>query len=183
MNDGNNSKKSWWLTIPGILSGAAVLITAITGLIGVLYQAGVFSGKAKLRNFTVDALINCATPIQHSNLFQTGIEFRKGEPIEIKAQGEWWASKGDKDDVTRSSGEKRKGGPDGIDGHRTYETYAIDGIRVGALVGKIGIGPLFLVGSNYSAQASSSGELRLGYWDNYCDDNAGSVSVRVNGGK
>src|SRR5229473_1222167 len=150
MNDGDNSKKSWWLTIPGILSGAVVLITAMTGLIGVLCQLYVFSGKGKLRNFDVDALINCATPIQHSNLLQTGIEFRKGEPIEIKAQGEWWASKGDKDDMTRSSGEKRKGGPDGIEGRRSYETYDIDGIRVGALVGKVGIGPIFFVGSNYS---------------------------------
>lgn len=31
-------KKSWWHTLPGILTGVAVLITAISGLITVLYQ-------------------------------------------------------------------------------------------------------------------------------------------------
>ncbi|MCI0556982.1 MAG: hypothetical protein MN733_00685 [Nitrososphaera sp.] len=34
--------KSWWQTIPGILSATAAVIAAITGLIVALYQSGIF---------------------------------------------------------------------------------------------------------------------------------------------
>jgi len=37
----NNKKKSFWATLPGILTAAAGFVTAIAGLIGVLYQVGV----------------------------------------------------------------------------------------------------------------------------------------------
>src|SRR5262249_4718580 len=35
------------------------------------------------RGFDVDAKGNCTTPFQHSNMYQTGIKFQKGEPTEI----------------------------------------------------------------------------------------------------
>lgn len=37
--------QSWWQTIPGILTATAALVTAITGLLAVLYQNGVFEKK------------------------------------------------------------------------------------------------------------------------------------------
>jgi hypothetical protein len=36
-------RSNWWATLPGILTAAAAVITAITALIGSLHQAGVFS--------------------------------------------------------------------------------------------------------------------------------------------
>jgi hypothetical protein len=33
-------KMSWWQTVPGLLTGAAAVITAVAGLVGVLYQNG-----------------------------------------------------------------------------------------------------------------------------------------------
>ncbi|TVL97301.1 MAG: hypothetical protein CV087_22525 [Candidatus Brocadia sp. WS118] len=39
-------KTSWWQTIPGILTGIAAIITALGGLIAVLYQSGVFGEKS-----------------------------------------------------------------------------------------------------------------------------------------
>jgi hypothetical protein len=38
---------SWWQTLPGILTATAGIITAVTGLLVVLYNAGVFQPAAK----------------------------------------------------------------------------------------------------------------------------------------
>src|SRR5262245_32808117 len=39
--------QSWWQTLPGVLTAVATIITAATGLIVALNQAGVLSGKEK----------------------------------------------------------------------------------------------------------------------------------------
>ena len=40
-------RTSWWQTLPGILTATATVITAVTGLVVVLAQLGVFSGDVK----------------------------------------------------------------------------------------------------------------------------------------
>ncbi|MFC0668528.1 hypothetical protein ACFSKY_13535 [Azotobacter chroococcum] len=35
---------SWWQTLPGVLTGIAAVITAVGGMIAVIYQSG-FLGK------------------------------------------------------------------------------------------------------------------------------------------
>lgn len=40
-----NSKQSFWTTLPGILTGCATMITAIATLIGALYTASIIRGK------------------------------------------------------------------------------------------------------------------------------------------
>lgn len=50
----------------------------------------------------------------------------------------------------------------------------------GAMVGRIGAGPFFLVGTNYSGVAAASGTLQLFNWDSNTGDNAGKITVRVN---
>src|SRR5881227_2974950 len=46
--DGNEkSERSWWQTLPGILTAIAAIITAITGLIVALYQAGLFEPRSR----------------------------------------------------------------------------------------------------------------------------------------
>jgi len=42
-----NSKKSFWSTLPGVLTGIAAVITAIGGTIGVLYQTGTIGSKGQ----------------------------------------------------------------------------------------------------------------------------------------
>lgn len=49
----------------------------------------------------------------------------------------------------------------------------------GALVGQIGSGDFFLIGSSFSGVASASGQLRLYYWDSNYGDNSGSITARV----
>jgi len=44
MTANNDKKQSFWTTLPGILTGCAGLITAITGLIGACYASGLLAG-------------------------------------------------------------------------------------------------------------------------------------------
>jgi len=41
IEENNSSKKSWWQTLPGVLTAIAGFITAISGLVLALYQTGV----------------------------------------------------------------------------------------------------------------------------------------------
>ncbi|URI10095.1 PEP-CTERM sorting domain-containing protein [Aquincola tertiaricarbonis] len=50
----------------------------------------------------------------------------------------------------------------------------------GALVGQIGGGDFFLVGTSYTGQAASAGLLKLYYWDAGSADNIGSITASVN---
>jgi hypothetical protein len=49
----------------------------------------------------------------------------------------------------------------------------------GSLVGKIGGGAFFLVGTSFSGAANASGELKLFYWDSNFADNAQFITVDV----
>lgn len=51
------SKQSFWTTIPGILTGAAALVTAITGMMIGLYQNGFF-GKSDALPKTTDSHVS-----------------------------------------------------------------------------------------------------------------------------
>ena len=42
MADDAEKKQSWWLTLPGILTAIGTFIGAITGLVAVLNQVGLF---------------------------------------------------------------------------------------------------------------------------------------------
>jgi hypothetical protein len=49
----------------------------------------------------------------------------------------------------------------------------------GSLVGKIGAGAFFLVGTNFSGIANATGQLSLYYWDSNNFDNRGFVSAAI----
>ena len=49
----------------------------------------------------------------------------------------------------------------------------------GELVGQIGNGAFFGVGTNFNGAANASGTLKLFYWDTFTDDNSGSVSATI----
>jgi hypothetical protein len=49
----------------------------------------------------------------------------------------------------------------------------------GELVGQIGNGAYFAVGTNFNGTANASGALKLFYWDSFTDDNSGSVSATI----
>jgi len=61
--DGNdNSKRSWWQTLPGILTAIAAIITAITGLILAFKQAGLFEPRPNEAG--KEPIINAPKPTQ-----------------------------------------------------------------------------------------------------------------------
>ncbi len=47
MAEESSKPQKWWQTLPGILTAVAAIITAVTGLVIALNQAGVFSGTSK----------------------------------------------------------------------------------------------------------------------------------------
>ena len=47
MADEPDKTTSWWATLPGILTATAAVITAVTGLVAILSQTGVFGEKSK----------------------------------------------------------------------------------------------------------------------------------------
>ncbi len=49
----------------------------------------------------------------------------------------------------------------------------------GSLVGRIGSGAYFLVGTSYRGKATNAGRLYLSYWDSNNVDNAGSIGVKI----
>jgi hypothetical protein len=49
----------------------------------------------------------------------------------------------------------------------------------GSLVGRIGLGDFFLVGTNFSDTANATGQLALYYWDSNNGDNTGSIAANI----
>lgn len=47
MSDSERPTGSWWQTMPGVLTATAAIITAATGLIVALHQAGLFAGGSE----------------------------------------------------------------------------------------------------------------------------------------
>lgn len=68
---------------------------------------------------------------------------------------------------------------DGVTGYY-YGSYPMNQFQIGALVGRIGAGPYFNVGTNYNNPlVANSGVLYLGYWDINHVDNGGVVEADV----
>ncbi len=49
----------------------------------------------------------------------------------------------------------------------------------GALVGEIGLGPFFLIGTSFTGFSPSNDTLKLFYWDSNFEDNSGSITAFV----
>jgi hypothetical protein len=62
-----------------------------------------------------------------------------------------------------------------------YGFHSQDGetFRYGALVGRIGSGDWFLLGTDFDAAVGATGRLFLAYWDSNAGDNFGSVTARI----
>ena len=54
-----------------------------------------------------------------------------------------------------------------------------DGFAYGELVGQIGGGAYFAVGTSFAGTANATGDLKLFYWDSNFADNSGSVAADV----
>ncbi len=65
-------------------------------------------------------------------------------------------------------------------GTQIGESFGIyDGFYFGELVGQIGSGTYFAVGTDFTGTANASGTLKLFYWDSNYADNSGAVAATV----
>ena len=125
------------------------------------------SGLAAASTGVVDAKDNS---LIGGTAFDTGVFLSIGESFSVTANAaDLWNNSGT--DPTYVSN---------ADGHPS-QAGSIGGLTdsIGSLVGEIGNGPLFHVGTSYSSFAGVQGELKLFYFDSDADNNTGSVRVAV----
>ncbi len=98
----------------------------------------------------------------------SGFEVRRGDRLEFNVKGT----------ITVISG-GRGVGPDGSAGGRNSR-YPLANVPAGALIGRVGNGTPFLIGSKADPIVMpAAGALMIGINDDYLDDNAGFFSVTI----
>ena len=67
------------------------------------------------------------------------------------------------------------------DGLTSFSDYTLGNLTTlyGTLVGMIGAGDFFAIGTYYFGNANVTGELKLFNWDSYSGDNTGSITATV----
>lgn len=119
---------------------------------------------------TVGVVDASANSLVGGTAFETGIFLGTGESFSVRANpADLWDNSGT--DPTYLSN---------ADGH-AFQMGTLGGLTdaVGSLVGQIGTGALFHVGTSLDAVASGTGELKLFYFDSDAYNNTGSVHVAV----
>jgi len=97
----------------------------------------------------------------------TGLSVRRGEPLTINASGQ----------VKIGGNDGQAFGPGGAS--ETNPGNPIPSAQTGALIGRIGNGAPFVIGTSNRIQAPAAGQLFLGVNDSYFNDNFGNFDVEV----
>ena len=160
----------------------------LKALLGGLAVLTVGSGVASAIPFDVYALnhssnINVTTHVVQGTPLGTGLFFNNGDSFTASA---------DIDDVWRAGNDDpfpRESNADGLTGlpphgGHNYGTPTGDGFTTyfGTLVGRLGAGNYFVIGTSYSSGPlvlSGPTQLELFYWDTYTPDNSGFVTVDI----
>ena len=99
----------------------------------------------------------------------TGIVVRRGDWVTFSTSGE-----------VRIGGEGNPtAGPDGVNSSTRAPDAPVATAAAGALIGRIGTGAPFLIGSQTRVQMKEAGQLSLGVNDGHLQDNDGSFQVQV----
>lgn len=146
-----------------LLSILAILISMI------LPRAAQAAADRPYDHVSVDARANSSTGGVGKD---TNFDVLAGETLQITADPrQRWSAGPD-------TPYNRKSNADGL-GRLSQHTQAELTANFGALVGRIGSGAYFLVGTSYRAKATETGRLHLYYWDSNNADNTGSISVKI----
>ncbi len=140
-----------------MLTRAALLLAAVISLT---------SGPA----LAVDVVVQAKSQTPKN----TGVNVRKGQRIQMKASGTWCMG-----GVPPNA---ECGGPGGIRTANPAELpLVLNSAKIGALIGRVGDGPWFLVGKERRIEAKRNGQLRLLFNDRPCcfGDNSGSVKAKI----
>jgi hypothetical protein len=102
----------------------------------------------------------------------TGINLTAGDPFQITVDPEDTWSLGNSDPSSREST------ADGLPAYGNFDFGSFSALY-GTLVGRIGAGDFFLIGTSFIGPANSTGELLLYNWDSNTSDNTGSLLAQV----
>ena len=162
-----------------MLKRAFCVCALIAGLAGL--------GTSSARAVTVDAFGNSSSGGSGS---ATGVFLTAGEAFTVTvASNDLWSagalprwSNADGLKVPLfATGSDESGELAGTQIGSIFSFYTQDGLTAayGSLVGKIGSGAFFLVGTNFSGTANATGQLSLYYWDENNGDNTGSIAATI----
>lgn len=140
---------------------------------------GMFSLQANAA-FTSFEVFAAANSSSGGTALDTGLDVNTGDHLlSIVADTDCWSA----------GGGSRISNANGLDGlspspcqpTADFGFHSQDGesFRFGALVGRIGAGDWFLLGTNFDNTLGSTGRLFLAYWDSNSGDNSGSVTARM----
>jgi hypothetical protein len=87
--NGDSKTENWWKTVPGMLTATAGFITAVAGLLAVLYQVGLFGGRASSPHgaptVTSQHLSDTTTPVAASpNGTKYSVTFPSGTVVKFR---------------------------------------------------------------------------------------------------
>ena len=142
--------------------GAALL--AVSGL-----AAAVAAPTPVSTSVTTSGIVDARdNSLVGGSAFDTGLFLAAGQAFSVSALAtDLWDNSGN--DPTYLSN---------ADGH-PFQMGTIDGYTdaIGSLIGEIGNGPLFHVGTSFAGSAGASGELKFFYFDSDAWNNTGAVHV------
>lgn len=142
-------------------------------LAAALLAASGFAAAATSVTVTVDAKANS---IAGGTGYDTGVSLNEGESfsaVVANAGTTFW--KNDPSDGYNATAA-------GNAGFGTYTAYVGSTgytFNIGTLVGEVGNGAYFAVGTSYSGTADTGGDLKLFFWDSDAGNNSGTQSVAV----
>jgi hypothetical protein len=162
-----------------MLKWALWVCALITGLAG----AGISSANA----VTVDALGNSSSGGVGS---PTGTVLMAGEAftVTVASTDLWnagalprWSDANGLTGNRFATGSDESGQAAGTQIGQDFGTWSQNSFSApyGSLVGQIGAGAFFLVGTTFSGTANASGQLSLYYWDSNNGDNTGSIDATI----
>jgi len=169
--------RSFWKTIPGILSGVAALLTAVTGLF-IAIQAttgdedgGPDPGKPPVATVLPARIVNLSVPATPT-WTDTGIDVQPSEEVIVSASGTVVAANNQNPPLFVT--------PIGIESPSLAKFSVIKEANHGGLIARVGIsGQPFFVGSGSVFPVTTAGRLLLGVNDTATFNNAGLFTVRV----
>lgn len=146
------------------------------------------SATAGAADFTVSALDHCAC-FAANGLATVSLAAGQGFTVDVAATELWsagelprWSGANGLVGDLFATGTDKSGAAAGTLIGQGFGNLTMGNLSApfGALVGQVGNGDFFLVGSNYAGQAATAGVLKLYYWDSSNADNVGSVLASVN---
>lgn len=153
--------------------------------LSIVAAALLLAGAAQATTVVVDAKADSWNSGAGAGL-DTGIALTAGESfaVTVAADDLWsagalprWSNANGLTGTLLATGTDESGQPAGTVIGKDFGL--LDGFAFGELVGQIGNGAYFAVGTSFSGAANATGELKLFYWDTFTDDNSGSVAAAI----